>query len=411
MNAELIAVGTELLLGNIANTNGKFLSNELANIGINVYRHTVVGDNMERLMEVIEDSFKRCDLIITTGGLGPTKDDLTKEAIAQYFNVPLVLYEDEKIKLENLFKKSNYNFTENNYRQVYFPEGSTPLNNNHGTASGCLIEKGGKYLVMLPGPPVECTNMFFDSLLPHLEKFSQDIFISQYISFLGIGESQLEQTLLPIIEKQTNPTVAPYAKGGYVSIRITAKCKNENDGKLLIDPVIKEIEALTGEYIYSYEDISPVEALVNLLLENNLTIASAESITGGQFASSIISMPSASKIINESFITYSNESKIKYLGVSLDTLEKYGAVSEETAKEMALGLEKQTKADINVSFTGIAGPTGETKDKPIGLVYIGICYKSKVTVHKYNFRGNRNNIRTRSIYSAIYEIFTRLKEQ
>lgn len=411
MNCELIAIGTELLLGNIANTNGKFLSNELANIGINVYRHTVVGDNKDRLIEVIDDAFKRCDLIITTGGLGPTKDDLTKEAISEYFDCPLELFEDEKAKLEGLFKNSNYVLSQNNYRQVYFPKDSIPLNNNHGTASGCLIEKNGKYLAMLPGPPKECTNMYRDSLLPHLLKFSEDIFISKYINFIGIGESQLEEMLLPLIERQTNPTIAPYAKGGYVSIRVTAKCKNAIDGEKLIEPITKEIQDLVEQNIYSYEDITPPQALVNLLLEKNLTISSAESITGGLFASSIISISNASKVINESYITYSNEAKTRILGVSEDTLKKHGAVSPEVAKEMAIGLKKATGADIAVSFTGIAGPTGETKEKPVGLVYIGINYKNNTYTYKYNFRGNRDNVRNRCIYSAIYEIFKLLKEK
>ncbi|MFV0503029.1 MAG: competence/damage-inducible protein A [Lachnospirales bacterium] len=407
MNCEILSIGTELLLGNIANTNAQFLSKELANIGINVYRHIAVGDNKERVIKALDESFYRADIVITTGGLGPTKDDLTKEAIAEYFGLPLELNIDEKNSLENKMKGSGYKFAENNYRQAYFPKDSIILKNNYGTAPGVLI-KNHKILAMLPGPPTECKGMFKDSLLPELANLSKDKFVSRFINFLGIGESGLEEKIMPIIENQSNPTVAPYAKGGYVSIRITSRCKTEDEGYNLMEQTIKDLYNLAGEFIISEEDLAPEFVVVNKLIEKKMEISIAESCTGGMLASKIINVPNASKVLNESLITYSNEAKIKYLDVTKETLEKFGAVSNEVAMEMSLGVLKKCNCNIGVGITGIAGPTGGSAEKPVGLVYISVATSTGSETKKFNFKGSRENIRRRSVYSAMRMILDRL---
>ncbi len=407
MNCEILAIGTELLLGNIVNTNAQFLSEELANIGIDVYRHTVVGDNFHRVITAIEEGFTRADIIITTGGLGPTKDDMTKEAVGKYFNKKLILDEEQKVILENLFKSRGYPLTENNYRQVYFPEGAIIMPNNNGTAPGVIINENGKMLLMFPGPPNELKPMWNESGFKFLQEKSSDVFVSKTLNFLGIGESALEDTIEDIIEAQSNPTVAPYAKDGYVILRITAKGKDKNYCKEIMKPTIEAIKSKVGNFIFGEDECLPQEAVVNSLIKNNKTIAIAESCTGGLVTSTLVEVDGVSQVLIDSVVTYSNESKISRINVSNDIIDKYGAVSQECAKAMAEGIRVTSGANIGVSITGIAGNSGGTEDKPVGLVYIGISTEKETRVYKYNFGGKRNHNRRRATL-AVYTLLLKM---
>ncbi len=399
-NVEILCIGSEILLGNIVNTNAQVIANELHNIGVNVFNQSVVGDNLERCLKALEHGFESSNIIITTGGLGPTKDDMTKEAISSFFNAPQVLYEEEKEKLVNFFKTRNVPMPESNLRQVYFPKGATIIKNDNGTAPGMILEKDNKTIIMLPGPPHEMKPMLLDSVIPYLKSKSNKIFYSKMINFIGIGESALENKLIDLIENQTNPTIAPYAKIGYPLLRITASSSSLEESKKMVDQTCNEIKSIAKEHIFGYNEEEPQDAIVRLLLEQNKTISFAESCTGGMVTSSIVDVNNASKVLKESFITYSNEAKILRLGVLEETLKKYGAVSEQCAIEMAKGLRNTSKADIAVSITGISGDFGGTIEKPIGLTYICISSKDNTFVKEFNFGRTRNNNRRSATINA-----------
>ena len=402
MNAEIIAVGTELLLGDIINTNAQYLSKELAALGINVFRQTVVGDNEDRILESFENAFKNCDLIITTGGLGPTPDDLTKEVAAKYFGQELVLHQESYKELENYFKKSNREVTESNKKQAYFPKSAIVLRNNHGTAPGAIFEgKEGKKIIILPGPPKEMKPMFRDYVVPYLKNFSEGVLVSKTIRLFGIGESFMAERIKDIIDSQTNPTIAPYAKEFDVILRITAKGRDQEDGKNIIIPMENKVKERLGEFIYGEGETSLEETVAKLLVEKNITISSTESCTGGMIASKLISYGGISKVFLEGAVTYSNDSKIRRLGVKEETLRKFGAVSAETAVEMAEGIAKTSGSDFGISSTGIAGPTGGSSEKPVGLVYIGVYYKGNAFAQRFIFPGDRNKIRSRATMNAL----------
>lgn len=401
MKAEIIAVGTEILLGDIINTNAQYLSKSLASMGILVYHQSVIGDNSERLTEELKTSFKRSDIVITTGGLGPTTDDLTKEVGSTYFNKKLVLHKESLDKIEAFFKTLNRTLTENNKKQAYFPEGSIVLANNHGTAPGCIIEDNGKILILLPGPPNENKPMFENYVIPYLEKFQQGILISKTLRICGVGESSVATQISHIIENQTNPTVAPYAKKNEVTLRITAKSSNREEAYKLISPVEREIRNILGKNIYG-EGETPLENIVaQMLIKKSLSLSTAESCTGGLLSGRFINYPGISKIFMDGCVTYSNEAKMKRLGVKKETLETYGAVSENTAIEMAEGVAKTSGTDIGISTTGIAGPDGGTDEKPVGLVYIGLYIKGNTYVKKLTFPGDRQSVRQKTVTSAL----------
>lgn len=408
INVEILCVGTELLLGNIVNSNAQFISEELHNIGINLYFHSVVGDNFSRAVSAIENGFSRCNTIITTGGLGPTKDDMTKEAVAKYFDEPLVLFEKEKEKLISLFKNRNRPLSENNFRQVYFPKSAKIINNNNGTAPGMILEKDGKTLIMLPGPPNEMKPMLLDSVIPFLKTKSNRVFVSKTLNFIGIGESLLETKLSNLIDSQINPTIAPYAKIGYPILRITANSNSKEESQKMIEETSNEIEKIVGDYIFGYDDDTPEYSIVNKLISLNKTISFAESCTGGMLASKIVNINNSSKVFNESFVTYSNESKIKRLGVSKEILENFGDVSEECAKAMACGVRLATNSDIGVSITGIAGDIS-SDSKPIGLTYIALSTKDNTIVEEFNYAKKRNSNREIATIDALNIIIKHLK--
>jgi nicotinamide-nucleotide amidase len=401
LKAEILAVGTEILLGDIVNTNAHYLSKRLADLGISVYHQTVVGDNEKRLLNAYKLAFERADIVIATGGLGPTKDDLTKEIGAECFGKKLVLHEESLNYIKSFFERLNRPMSEGNRKQALFPEGSIILPNPNGTAPGCIIEEKNKILIMMPGPPKEMIPMFENSVVPYLQKFSDGVLVSKVLRVVGLGESAMAEKVQDIIDNQTNPTVAPYAKDNEAILRITAKGRTKEEAEKLIIPTEREIRERIGLDIYA-EGETTLEAVVGeMLVKSNLTIATAESCTGGLLAGTLINYPGISSVFMEGAITYSNEAKMKRLGVKEETLEKYGAVSEETAREMAIGIAKASGTDIGISVTGIAGPGGGTDKKPVGLVYLGLYIKGEVKVKKLNQFGDRQKIRNRVVANAL----------
>lgn len=402
MRAEILSVGTELLLGDILNTNAQYISRELANLGINVYYQTVVGDNPERLKNAYNFALSRADIVITTGGLGPTKDDLTKEIAAEYFNKKLILDNNSLEEILTFFKKINREVSENNRKQAYFPEGCIILKNNNGTAPGCIIEENNKIAILLPGPPKEMVPMLNEGVIPYLKKFQDGTLVSKVLRITGIGESSVDNLIGYIIDRQTNPTVAPYAKDNEVTLRLTAKANSEAEAYKLIVPVEKEIRDKLGDInIYGVENESVEEIVAKSLIENKLTIATAESCTGGLLAGKLINYPGISSVFLEGAVTYSNTAKINRLKVKEDTLNKFGAVSSECAAEMAEGIAKAAGTNVGVSTTGIAGPGGGTDEKPVGLVYAGIYINGVVKTKQLNLVGNRQKVRDRAVASAL----------
>ena len=403
MVVELISVGTELLLGNIVNTNTQFLAEKCALLGLTMYHQVTVGDNHDRLAEVIRTALKRSDVIILTGGLGPTEDDLTKEVCAEVMGFPLVEDTHTHERIEEYFRNNIYKvIPDNNWKQAIVPAGCIVLDNDNGTAPGLILEKYGKSAILLPGPPNELYPLFMNQVYPYLQKLQPEVIRSQMVKICGVGESQVEDKILDLIDKQQNPTIATYAKTGEVHIRVTAKAATEEDAKKLVKPVVKEIKNRFGDYVYSTKEEETLEqAVVRLLKKYELTVTTAESCTGGLLAGRIINVPGASEVYNEGFITYSNKAKRKYLDVSKSTLKKYGAVSEQTAREMATGGVFATDSDACVAVTGLAGPDGGSEEKPVGLVYIATYMKDKVNVQKYQFKGNRAKIREQAVVKGL----------
>lgn len=411
MVVELISVGTELLLGNIVNTNAAYLAEQCANYGLSCFYQSVVGDNEERLQEVVKTGLKRSDILILTGGLGPTDDDLTKEVVAKAMKKKLV--EDAKAHemIQTYFDNRGMEITDNNWKQALVPEGAYVLYNHNGTAPGLIIESGEKCAILLPGPPGEMKPMFEEYVADYFKKKNPEVIVSTTVKLCGIGESKVADMIGDILDSQTNPTIAPYAKTGEVHLRVTAKAADQKTANKLIKPIVKELKTRLAEYIYTTEEkISLEAAVVDLLLANKLTVATAESCTGGKVAARLINVPGVSDSFKVGHITYSNKAKKKILGVKKRTLEKHTAVSAEVAKEMVKGLETNTKADVCVAVTGLAGPDGGTEKKPVGLVYIACSVKEKVTVQEYHFSGNREKIRENATAAALTLMRKRILE-
>ena len=407
MIAEIVTVGTEILLGNIVNTNSAYLAVECANLGLTVYYQSVVGDNEERMKAVIRTALDRSDVVILTGGLGPTEDDLTKEVTAEVMGMPLVEDAHSKERIERYMKEYKKNnsqrrITSNNYKQALIPEGALVLDNHNGTAPGLILEKNGKIAILLPGPPVELKPMFTEEVYPYLRKKQPEIIYSQVVKICGIGESQVAEDIQDMIQAQTNPTIAPYAKVGEVHLRITAKASDEKEGKKLIKPVVRELKRRFGRNIFATEAEKTLEeAVVDMLRDQQLTLALAESCTGGEIAARIVNVPGASQVFTHGFVTYSNRAKRKCLGVKKATLKLEGAVSAKCAKEMAKGGCNAAEADICLSITGLAGPDGGTKETPVGTVFMGCCYNGKVVTREFHFTGNRTKIRQQATAHAL----------
>lgn len=401
MNCEIICVGTELLLGDIVNTNAQYLAQKLSLAGVDVYHQIVVGDNLERLVDAINTASKRADIIITTGGLGPTDDDITRYGIAKALGVEVVLDEPSLKKIKEIFMRSGRPMPSINERQAYIPAGSRAIENNNGTAPGIIGEYGNKIYIALPGPPREMKPMFEEHILPYLMEKSNYTIKSRTLKVIGIGESAIQETLGEIMLNQKNPTIALYAKDGEVHIRITSKEKNLIEADKKIKEIENKIVNILKNNVYGYDNDS-LESVVNdLLQKRKLTVSFAESCTGGMISSRFTDIPNASVSFLNGIVCYSNEAKINILGVKRETIEKYGAVSMETAEEMARCIKKISKTDIGLSVTGIAGPTGGTEKKPVGLCYIGIDTGNEVKVFSNIFNGNRNKIRQLAATKAL----------
>lgn len=389
MNCEIISVGTELLLGEIVNLDAQTISQGLSEQGINVYYHTVVGDNPERLRQALAIAKERADMIITTGGLGPTADDLTKETIAAAFGKKLVM---DPVQQKRLHERMGARMTPNNEKQAVLPEGCTVLENDWGTAPGCAFEADGCRVIMLPGPPRECAPMFRERVLPYLESLHEGVIRSRYIKIFGMGESEMESRLSYLMDRLQNPTAAPYAKEGECLVRVTAKAPTEAEAYAMCEPVVREVCEVLGDVVYGVDVQSLEQVVVEGLRKRGMTAALAESCTGGLIARRITSVPGASEVFGCGLVTYSNEMKMQLLGVSPETLAAHGAVSPETAIEMARGARKVGHADVGVGVTGIAGPGGGTAQKPVGLFYAAISTPQGEQVIE---RQRRNSTRER----------------
>lgn len=401
MTAEIICVGTEILLGNIVNTNAAYLAEKCAYLGLSNYYQIVVGDNEERLLETIKTAKDRADVIFLCGGLGPTEDDLTKETAAKAFGVELI--EDEKAKdnIIRILTARGRDITNNNFKQALVPKESIVLYNDNGTAPGIIMEVNGKVCIMLPGPPNEFIPMVENQVVPYFLSKDRGAIYSKVVKLVGVGESKVAEEIADLIS-MTNPTVATYAKTGEVHIRVTASASTEEEAKKLVKPVVKDLKNRYPENVYSTRaDETLEEAVVSLLSKNGLTLTTAESCTGGLVSATIVNVAGASEVFRGGYITYTNKLKRNLIGVKKSTLEKYGAVSEETVYEMAIGAREDAKADVAVAISGIAGPGGGSPEKPVGLVYIAVAVGKKVTVNKYQFNGNRNKVRESSVSAAL----------
>lgn len=401
LNAELVAVGTELLLGNTANTDAQTLSEGLSELGVNVYYHTVVGDNPERLSRAIEIAKSRADVIITTGGLGPTVDDLTKQTVAACFGKQLAFHEDIADTIRSYFDKINRPMTENNLRQACLPEGCTVFENSWGTAPGCAFEAHGKHVLMLPGPPSECNAMFEKHGKPYLRRLSDKTLYSCSVRIFGLGESHVEEMLHDMMENMTNPTVAPYAKEGEVMVRVTAGAESMEKARQMTEPVVEDIRRILGDTVYSTEKSSLEETALCLLREQGKTVALAESCTGGFLAKRLTDIPGASEVFVGGVVAYSDQVKTACLGVPEQLLKDHGAVSEQAAYAMAQGARQRLSADLGVGITGIAGPGNDSDVKSVGTVYVALATGSGQWCRRLNLGVSRNRTRTTACNHAL----------
>jgi len=394
--AELIAVGTELLLGSITNTDAQTLSKELSALGINVYYHTVVGDNPERLRKAVEIAKSRADLLITTGGLGPTCDDLTKTVLADCFGKKLVYNEEAAQRMQAYFRKLHPDtgaMTDNNYQQAYLPQGCVPFQNDWGTAPGCAFEANGIQVIMLPGPPSECGPMFRARAVPYLAGLADGVIINRSLRLFGMGESAVEQQLRDQMNTMTNPTLAPYAKEGEVELRLTAKAATEAEARTLIAPVERQLRERFGTLIYG-ADVPSLEALcLSLLQKNGKTFGAAESCTGGLCAKRFTDLPGASAAFRGSVVSYADVVKHSVLGVPQTLLDTDGAVSAPVAQAMAEGARRILACDFALSFTGVAGPDSDERGNPVGLVYVGLAWDGDSYVRTIHAAGSRMRVR------------------
>jgi len=378
---ELISVGTEILLGDILNTDAQFLSIELARLGISVIHQSTVGDNRERLLAQLKEAADRSDIIILSGGLGPTPDDLTKEVCCEFFGKKMFLHEPTVEKIKTYFSTKGMKMAQNNLKQAMLPKDCVIFPNDNGTAPGMAIEKDGVHILILPGPPRELKPMFRNCAVPYLMQFSDRIIVSHNIRTFGIGESLMAERVNDLFDAE-NPTVAPYAKDGEALLRVTAMARTKEEAENLCKPVINEIKNRLDGFVYGVDYTCIEEAVIEKLKEKHIKVATAESCTGGLIAKRITDVPGASEVFDCGIISYANEIKHRVLGVSEDDLNKYGAVSEPVARQMARGALKVSGADIAVSVTGIAGPDSDSTNKPVGLVYIGLADRDNVWVRE-----------------------------
>ena len=397
-SAEIISVGTEILLGNIANTDAKDISEMLSEIGINVFYHTVVGDNPQRLSGALEIAKTRADIIITTGGLGPTYDDLTKQTVCKFFRRKLVRDEATVNRIIERHKSysqhSNKPLTENNFLQADLPENCTVFQNDHGSAPGCAFTEGETHVLMLPGPPRECVPMFKNYALPYLMKLSDGEIHSHNVHVFGLGESAMEARLHDRMLELTNPTIAPYAKTSEAFLRITAKANSKDEAEKMMAPLLEEVKEVLGDVIYGIDTDSLENTVIKLMTEQKVTVATAESCTGGLISKRLTDIPGSSSSFMGGIVSYSNEAKINILGVDPEDIAKFGAVSEAVAVQMAEGVRKLLGTDVGIGTTGIAGPDSDGSGKPVGLTYIALATKDGTYLKMLpGRRGDRDSIR------------------
>ena len=401
MIAEIVSVGTELLMGQIVNTDAQFLARRLAALGITMYRQSTVGDNPGRVKEAVREALSRADLVITTGGLGPTEDDLTKEMVAEALGLPMVRHDEVVEGIRRYFESTGREMTPNNLRQADFPEGARLMPNRKGTAPGCIAEKDGKRVAVLPGPPHELIDMYEQQLEPYLLSLSDQVIASRFLHIVGVGESIVETRLMDLFHWES-PTLALYCAPGEVTARLTVRCGKDVDPAPLLEPLEKEIRARLGESVYAEGlDASMPKTVVEMLTARKETVSVAESLTGGMLASRLVDVPGASAVLGESYVTYANEAKERLLGVSGETLRAHGAVSEQCAREMAEGCRRASGADWALATTGSAGPDGGTPEKPVGTVYIACAGRQGVVVKALKLRGDRTRVRSMTCLYAM----------
>lgn len=402
MTVEIIAVGTEILLGNIVNTNAAYLAEKCATLGLSCYHQDVVGDNEERLSETLKLALSRSDIVLLSGGLGPTQDDLTKEVAAKVCGKELYLHEPSKEAIRQFFAERKLEITENNWKQAMVPEGCIVVENPGGTAPGIIMAENGKHVVLMPGPPGELIPMFERSIMPYLAGLTNGVIYSQTVKICGVGESKAESMIEDLVDAQQNPTIATYAKTGEVHLRVTSTAPDEKEAKKLVKPVVKELKGRFGNHVYTTDnDVTLEKAVVDLLAANKLTACTVESCTGGMLSARLINVPGVSEVFKSGYVTYSNKSKRRLLGIKKNLLMKHGAVSEQIAREMAKTAAALARTDVSVSTTGIAGPDGGTPEKPVGLVYIGCNVCGRITVKECHFHGSREKIRESTVAAAL----------
>ncbi len=414
MIAEIVAVGTELLMGQVLNTDAQYIARRLSELGVTLHRQVVVGDNPARIREAIHTAIGRADVVITTGGLGPTADDITKETCAEALGLPMERSPEAEKQVRGWFERNNYPMTENNLRQADFAKGAIILENHNGTAPACIVEKDGKAVINLPGPPRELMPLFAESVAPYLARRSGAVIVSRYMRVFGMGESAVESRLHDMMENSLNPTVAPYCSTGEVQLRLTVRVAHESEAAALLDPAEREIRARLGNVVYAVTDdpeYTMEQALVKALCAAKKTMVTAESCTGGMIASKIVNVSGASDVFLEGCVTYSNAAKMRTLGVKAETLEKFDAVSRETALEMAEGARRRADADYAVSVTGLAGPGGGTPEKPVGTVWLGLATREGVQARLLQLHGNRERIRTLAALNAMHWVLETVEKE
>ena len=412
-SAEIVAIGSEMLLGELVDTNSAWISHRLAALGVSLFRHTTVGDNRDRIVTALKEATSRSDLVLTTGGLGPTSDDLTNECLATAANRPVVEYQEARDHVDRMFERFGRIPTPSNYTQALFPEGTTLIPNPRGTAMGALLEVNGSLVATFPGVPVEMKGMFEDTIEPLVKSRSDGAIVSRTLWFVGIGESALAEKVQDLLDAP-NPTVAPLAGQGKVRLRITARAATSEEARKQIAPVAEIILARLGDYFFGEDDVTLESAVGDLLKERGETLALAESCTGGLLAKRFTDAPGASAYFTDGLVTYSNEAKERLLGVPHETLVEYGAVSEPVARAMAEGARQASGADYGLSVTGVAGPDGGTQEKPVGLVWVGLAYAEGGEARELNltaFAKSREAVRERSANGAIDLLRTHLEKQ
>lgn len=409
MIAEILSVGTELLMGQILNSDAQYLARRLSEAGLTIYHQTTVGDNADRLLAALQTALARADIVITTGGLGPTADDITKELSARALGLPMLADTQAEAMVRGWFDTHHSEMTENNLRQASFPKGARILHNGFGTAPGCLVEQGGKTIVNLPGPPRELIPMFETGVMPYLQAHSGALIISRYLRIFGMGESKVESLVGDLMRSMDNPTLAPYCSLGEVQLRLTVRVNSREASVPPLDSLEGELRRRLGDVVYAVTEdplYTMEQAAAQALLEKGLTCAAAESCTGGMVVSRLVNVPGISAALLEGHVVYANEAKMRVLGVAGRTLAQYGAVSEETARAMAEGLRQRSGADLCVSTTGIAGPDGAAEGKPVGLVWLGMAGAGGVKARRLQLSGDRQRIRTLAALHALHWLLT-----